>query len=163
MQIGLQKLIFGDVIRRNTEVNQPRALIWPREDGWLVGLANSQIRMANQQMTEQTLITLNGHFDVALSIAASEDAKYLVSASQDGTVRYWPDFKGRMRIQVNPAEIDSVSESPVCHSVQWCDEYRRRISSSKCHFFECPNGSSKEQFRRESGTILCFHPAESIC
>jgi len=138
VQIGLRNHIFGDVIRRNTEVNQPRALIWPREDGWLVGLANSQIRMANQQMPEQTLIALNGHFDAVLSIAASEDAKCLVSASRDGSVRYWPDFRGRTRIRATPAEIDSVTESPGCQSVQWCDEYLAADFQQQVSLFRMP-------------------------
>jgi hypothetical protein len=53
-----------------------------------VGLTSGTIRLIDVQ-TGAVLVDLAGHRGAALHLAFTSDARYLVSASQDGTVRVW--------------------------------------------------------------------------
>jgi eukaryotic-like serine/threonine-protein kinase len=135
VQVSLLNHNFGDVIERTIEAHHPHTLIWLHNDDWLVGLGNSQIRMANARSPKHTLASLRGHANLVFSIAASADASCLVSASQDGTVRYWPNFRERNQFRVTPAETGGDSETSEIGAIEWCGQYltvddlsRRQVS-----------------------------------
>jgi WD40 repeat protein len=50
-----------------------------------------------QNGSENTLVKLLGHSDTVWSVAFSSDGYWLVSSSEDGTVRFWPALLGNVR------------------------------------------------------------------
>jgi serine/threonine protein kinase len=135
VHISLLEHNFGHLIESSLEAHQPHTLTWLRENEWLVGLGNSQIRMADARSPEHTLISLKGHTDAVFSIAVAADASCLVSASRDGGIRYWPKFMDRNRFRITPEGTGADSEASRVGSVQWCGRYlaiddlsRRQVS-----------------------------------
>ncbi len=123
VQYQFQDQRFGEELHRHAEAVNLRCLLWTRDHPLVLGMANSEIRVTNGIQRKQPIQRLNGHVDAVLSLAAPADGTCLVSASKDGTVRYWPRSLGRSQISLPPGKNpQGIDEAPDCRncSVQWC-------------------------------------------
>ena len=111
---------YGDLLGHRDEPANALSLVWPQNGCLVVGLENSQIRMDNRFDPESIDERYYGHSNAVVSIATPTDGSYLISASEDGDVRYWPQFQSQTKFDVE-IESNSVSDvDPVCFSTQWC-------------------------------------------
>ena len=163
LTISLKPSQYGEIIHKTAEATQPRALIWPQESEWIVGLRNSKIRFADSTCPEDTLQSLSGHFGTVLSIAAPAHCAFLVSASADGTVRYWPQVKERTRIPVTQNEIAAANPDQSRFSVQWSDRYLAAdLQQQQVALYQMPEKQLVRTIRKNNDDSYVISPSGNL-
>ena len=141
---------FGCEIDRHVERSNPLCIAWPPVGPPIVALGNSEIRVADAFDLRRPGRWYCGHFEAVLSIAAPSDGSFLLSASQDGTVRYWPRFHSRTRISVEQSEQNTVTHDPSGYSVQWGNKYLASdFQDQRISIYRMPERALERTFPKE--------------
>ena len=123
VRFSLEKESYGNEIDRRSERGNPLSLAWPRDGSLMVGLGNSEIRVADRLDPELPGEWRRGHLHAVVSIATPADGSSLVSCSQDGNVRYWPQFPTHSRICIAQQKGAAWVDQPRTYSVQWRNQF----------------------------------------
>ncbi len=125
VQFSTENPSFGQEIHRHGWGVSARSLICSGDGTLILAMGNSEIWWFNHPGSEARHERLHGHLDTVLSVAATRDGANLVSASKDGTVRYWPHFNDRSQIDVAKAKGSAwkgdLPSAP--DSLQWRENY----------------------------------------
>lgn len=122
-RISFEKGNYGNEVGRLGDQGNAFCLVWPSDGTLVSALGNSEIRMADRFDWRLPGERLSGHFAPVLSIAAPADGSFLVSASEDGCVRYWPQVQNRSRINVVQDRESLWDSNPSTFSVQWGNQF----------------------------------------
>lgn len=114
---------IGQELERRSGRSNSLCFAWPQQGSLYTAQANSEIRLDDRFDRGKPLEWLRGHFRAVLSIAAPADASFIVSASQDGYVRFWPQSQSHSWINVvKDEDFLPDHESGSC-SIQWRQHY----------------------------------------
>ena len=111
----------GEKLSDDQVLRSPYSIAWPPDGFPIVALGNSEILIADPVGPKWARQRLRGHRDVVVAVAAPSDARSLVSVSRDGTIRYWPNYQTRSRINVAQATGEPwVERIRSFYPLQWC-------------------------------------------
>jgi len=122
-EFSLDEEQFGREISRFSERGNALCIVWSRNGSPIVALGNSEIRMANGFDQGYSGEYRHGHCRAVLSIAAPADGSFLVSGSQDGQIRFWPQFQSQSRIAVPMEKAIQYEDDPRLYAVQWREDF----------------------------------------
>ena len=122
-RIGFEPGNFGNELGQLGDQGNAFCLLWPRDSTLISALGNTEIRIADRFVWGSPGQRLSGHFRPVLSIAAPADGSFLLSASEDGSVRYWPQVQNHSRINVIEDRESFCDSDPSTFSVQWGGEF----------------------------------------
>ena len=123
IQVQFQGEKTGEELSRTIEPSSPRGMAWLSNGTLALGLWNAEIRLISDTDLSQLKDRLVGHSKPLMGLATSADGDFLVSASEDGCVRYWPNLQFRSSIssaQTNPQRADTNPLTVRTQSVQFC-------------------------------------------
>jgi WD40 repeat protein len=114
---------YGRQIHRRSERGNPLSLSWPRDGGLIAGLGNSEVHITDPFDPKLPGESRHGHLQAVLSIAVSANGTAMVSASEDGDIRYWPDFQNYSRINGLNEKGPAWNDASRSYEVQWQEQY----------------------------------------
>ena len=122
-EFSLEEHNYGEILAQHSERANALSMIWPRNGSLIVALGDSEIRVADRFEPGWPGEWRRGHFRTVMSIAAPADGSFLVSAAQDGEIRFWPQFQNFSRIVAASDKGGAWEIDPRLYSVQWREEF----------------------------------------
>lgn len=114
---------FGRELSRRLTNGIPQGFAWPPKGSLIAALGNPEILVSDPIDSTLPGTFKRGHQYPVVTVATSADGSSMVSASQDGEVRFWPDFQNFCRVNVAPSEGKVWNDENRVYEVQWRSQY----------------------------------------
>ena len=151
---------YGEQIERILTPANVLSMSWPADSPLYFALGNSEILSTERFEPGSPFELYRGHFAAVVSIAIPADGRSLVSASQDGDVRYWTQLQHQSRIVVKENEKSERSDNPRDFSVQWRGPYLvADFQQEKLAVYRMPERTVERTFPKANGDDYALSPS----
>jgi eukaryotic-like serine/threonine-protein kinase len=123
VRFSLESGQFGKELHRRSAYGAAISFAWPQKDPLIAAVGYPEIHVSDRLDPSMTGECEHGHQHAVVSAAVSADGSSMISASEDGEIRYWPDFQDYSRINVARDKNGIWNDERRVYEIQWRNQY----------------------------------------